>query len=44
MSWYGLVLYMLDISIVLELEGPEFLVNLDASSFFIVPLFIASSI
>ena len=43
-SWYGSVLYILDTSIILELEGPKFLLNLGASSFFIVPLFIASSI
>ena len=35
---------MLDINAVLELEGPKFLLNLDASSIFIVPLFTTSSI
>ena len=40
MSWYGLVLYMLDISAVLELEGPKLLLILGASSLLIVLLFI----
>jgi len=35
---------VLDTSAFLELEGPKFLLNLGASSFFMVPLFIASSI